>query len=97
MEEREKSGQLRGSFAAAKRPLVAAKVLAATKDPHAAVRPRGKVGPASGSPWRSSLRCSEAVLLLSEATIHRMEMLCFCFDLFFRCFEDLSIALMRTR
>ena len=44
--KREKSGQLRGSFAAAKRPL------AAVKDPHAAARPRGKVGQASGLPWQ---------------------------------------------
>ena len=34
--KREQSGQLRGSFIAA-------------KDPQAAARPRGKVGPASGS------------------------------------------------
>ena len=45
--KREKSRQLWGFFAAAKRPLAAA------KDPHVVARPRGKVGPASGSPWRS--------------------------------------------
>ena len=33
------------------------KVLAAAKDPHAAARPRGKVGPASGSPQQS--HCSK--------------------------------------
>ena len=54
--KREKSGQLRGSFVAAKRPLAAAKVLAtvkvlaAAKDPHTVARPRGKVGSALGSP-----------------------------------------------
>ena len=51
--KREKSRQLQGSFASAKRPLIVAKVLAAAKDPHAAARPRGKVGQASGLPWRS--------------------------------------------
>ena len=40
-------GQCRGSFAAAKRPLVAA------KDPHAVARPRMRIFPSSGSPWRS--------------------------------------------
>ena len=30
------------------------------------------------------------------ATGHSMEILCFCFILFIRCFEDLSIILMRT-
>ena len=48
--KREKYGQLRGSVAATK-------VLAAAKDPNAVVRTRGKVGPASGSPWRS--HCSQ--------------------------------------
>ena len=46
--KRENFGQLRGSFAAAKRPLTAAKVLAAAKDPHSATRLRRKIGPASG-------------------------------------------------
>ena len=47
--KRENFGQLRWSFAAGKRPLAAAKVLVAAKDPHATVRPRGKVSPTSGS------------------------------------------------
>ena len=51
--KREKFGQLRGSFATAKRPLAAAKVLVVTKDHHTAARPREKVGPASGSGRRS--------------------------------------------
>ena len=42
------------------------------------------------------LRRSESVLRRGEATIHIVEMLCFCFVLFFRCFEDLSIGLIRT-
>ena len=52
--KREKSGQLRGSFEMVKRPLAAAKVLAAERDSHAATRMRGKVGPTSGSLRRSS-------------------------------------------
>ena len=51
--KRENFGKLWGSFAAAKRPLVAAKVLAAAKDPHVVARQRGKVGLASGLPRRS--------------------------------------------
>ena len=43
----EKSGQLRGSLEMEKRPI------AAVKDPLAAARPRGKVGPVLGSPRRS--------------------------------------------
>ena len=31
-----------------------------------------------------------------EATVHSMEMLCFCFVLFFCCSENLSIGLIRT-
>ena len=69
-------GQCRGSFAAAKRPLIA------EKDPHTTTRPRRRIFPSSGS------------LRRSEATIHNMEMLCFCFALFFRCSEDLSIGLI---
>ena len=42
-------GNCRGSFTATKRPLAAA------KDPHVAARPRGKVGPASGSPGAKPL------------------------------------------
>ena len=42
--KREKYGQLQWSFAAAKRPLAAA------KDPHAPARPRWKVSSTSGSP-----------------------------------------------
>ena len=51
--KRAKSGQLRGSFETTKRPLITAKVLAAAKASHAATRPRGKVGQASGLPRRS--------------------------------------------
>ena len=47
--ENRKIWDFKGSFAAAKRPFIAAKVLTARKDPHTAVRPRGKVVPASGS------------------------------------------------
>ena len=53
----------------------------AAKDPHAVARPRRRIFPSSGSPRRN--------------TIHNMEMLCFCFVLFFRCFKDLSIGLIR--
>ena len=80
--KREKSGQLQGSFAAEKRSLVAA------KDPHAAARPKGMLA----RPW---VLCDEAELRLSEATVHNMEMMCFCFVLFFHCSEDLSIGLIR--
>ena len=55
--KREKSRQLRGSFATAKRSLATAKVLSTAKDPHTAMRLRGKVGLASGSPRRS--HCSQ--------------------------------------
>ena len=44
--KKEKSGQLRKSFATEK-------VLAAARDPLAATKPRGKVGLTSGSPRRS--------------------------------------------
>ena len=50
-------GQCRGSFIAAKRPLAAAKVLVAAKDPHAAARSRRRIFPSSGSPRRSP--CSQ--------------------------------------
>ena len=56
--KREKYGQLRGSFAAAKRPL------ATVKDSHATARPRGKVGPASGSPQRSHYSMHGNVMFL---------------------------------
>ena len=36
-----------------------------------------------------------AKLRCGEATVHSMEMLCFCFVLFFRYSEDLSIGLIR--
>ena len=61
--KREKSGQLRGSFAAAKRPLVSEKVLAAAKDPSPRQRTpchgeaEREVGQASSSPRRS--HCSQ--------------------------------------
>ena len=55
--------------------------LAAAKDPHAAAKPRRRIFPSSGSPRRS--HCSQ----------HGM--LCFCFVLFFRYSEDLSIGLIR--
>ena len=66
---------------AAEKVLEAAKVLTTAKDPHAAARQRGKVGPASGSPRRS--HCSQHGNVV------------FCFVLFFRCSEDLSIRLIR--
>ena len=44
----ENYGQCRGSFVAEKRPLAAAKALGATKDPHAAARPRKRIFPSSG-------------------------------------------------
>ena len=49
-----------------------------------------EAGQASGSPSKGLCR-SKAVLHHGEATIHGMEMLCFCFILFFCCSEDLSI------
>ena len=79
--KRENSGQLRGSFATAKRSLVGTKVLAAARDPLAAARPRAKVGPTSDSPRRS--HCSQH------------ENVVFLFRFFFRCSEDLSIGLIR--
>ena len=48
--ENSKIWDFRGSFAVAKRPFAVAKVVAAAKDPHAAARPKGKVGPALGLP-----------------------------------------------
>ena len=42
-----------------------------------------------------SLRLGEG-LRRGVAIAHNMEILCFCFVLFFRCFKDLSIGLMRT-
>ena len=51
---RKNLGKLRGSFAAAKRPLAEAKVLTEVKVPHAAVRPRRKVSLALGSPPQRS-------------------------------------------
>ena len=47
------SGQCLGSFAMTKRPLTAAKVLTAAKDPHAVARPRKRIFLSSGSPRRS--------------------------------------------
>ena len=75
------SGQYRGSFAATKRPLAAAKVLATAKGP---MPQRGQ----EGGFFHPRVR-------RGEATVHSMEMLCFCFVLFFRCSEDLSIGLIR--
>ena len=57
--KREKSGQLRGSFVAEKRSLAAAKVLEVARDPLAATKPRGKVGPASGSGSPRRSYCSQ--------------------------------------
>ena len=50
-------GKSSGSYAAAKVPLAAMKVLTAAKDHHAAARPRGKVGSTLSSPQRS--HCSQ--------------------------------------
>ena len=41
------------------------------------------------------LLCGEG-LRRGVATVHNMEIFVFCFVLFFRCSEDLSIGLMRT-
>ena len=89
--------QCRGS----KRPLAAGKVLAVAKDP---TPQRGREGGffhprvcRSEAELRlnEELRRSVAVLRCGEATVHSMEMLCFCFVLFFRYSEDLSIGLIR--
>ena len=42
------------------------------------------------------LRRRVAVLRRGVATTHRIEIFVFCFVLFFRCSEDLSVGLMRT-
>ena len=60
----------------------------AAKDP---TQHRGREG-GFFHPW---VRRSEVELCCSEATVHSMEMLCFCFVLFFCCFEDLFIGLIR--
>ena len=88
--KRENFRQLRGSFAVAKRPLTAAKI---------PTPQRGREGRLARSRVRRGVAqlCHNVVVLCrDEATVHSMEMLCFCFVLFFRCSEDLSIGLMRT-
>ena len=58
---------------------------------------RSGEGPRSGegSPCHSEAE-REGWPDLGFATVHSMEMLCFCFVLFFRFSEDLSIGLIRT-
>ena len=51
----------------------------------------------NASPQRGRVgRMARPRVRRDEATIHSMEMLCFCFVLFFCCSEDLSIGLIRT-
>ena len=69
MDQKRKFWAIAGSFGAAKNPYIVA-------------RPRGKVGPASGSSRRS--HCSQHGNVV------------FCFVLFFHCSEDLSTGLIRT-
>ena len=78
---KQKSGQCLWSFAAAKGPLVAAKVHAMTWHAHAAAWPRGEN--------------SQPQVRRCEATIHNMKNVVFCFVPLFRYSKDLSIGLMR--
>ena len=61
--KREKSGQLRGSFAAAKRSLATTKVLATSRDPSSLQSQEGRLA------LPQFRRC--------EAIVHSMKMLCF--------------------
>ena len=75
-------GNCRGSFTAAKGPLAVAKSFDAVLPRRGFFLPR--------------VHSDEAELRRGEATIHNMEMLCFCLVLFFRCSENMYIGLMRT-